>query len=80
MPLFFLYSVRGGKGDRTHAITQTIERKTDVLTARPCKHSRIWEEILIMSGNELYFKNHVLPEVGIEPTRTFVHWNLSPTP
>ena len=21
-----------------------------------------------------------LPEVGIEPTRTFVHWNLSPTP
>ena len=21
-----------------------------------------------------------IPEVGIEPTRTFVHWNLSPTP
>ena len=21
-----------------------------------------------------------LPEVGFEPTRTYVHWNLSPTP
>ena len=34
---------------------------------------------------QLLFKLFVLagvylPEVGFEPTRTFVHWNLSPTP
>ncbi len=26
------------------------------------------------------FGENVLPEVGFEPTRTSVHWNLSPTP
>ena len=25
-------------------------------------------------------KDKLLPGVGFEPTRTYVHWNLSPTP
>ena len=45
-------------------------------------HSACFKFDLFMGWNIgiLYHENPWLPEVGIEPTRTFVHWNLSPTP
>ena len=57
------------------SVISVKQQVTPPYSPKPLDSCRV---VVCVTGNGLALKR--LPEVGFEPTRTSVHWNLSPTP